>query len=373
MTDDNRLVWLAQRSLDVIEGGQGPDGGYLASPTFPNYRYSWLRDGAFIADAMSRAGRAPSAERFFAWCSSVITAREAKVEQLVATAAEHGAAAVAPDDHLHARYTLDGREADEPWWTFQLDGYGVWLWALSAHLERDGNPPATMRGVQLTVRYLTAFWDQPSYDWWEENISQRHVSTLASVWAGLDAVSRLPGLDPGTNDAAMSAAAEVASVIGADGIHQGRLAKWLGGDDIDASLLACIEPFRLYPADHPVARSTVTEVEDALTRGGVYRYRDDTYYGGGEWVLLAGFLGLCRAAAGETGRATELLVWMAEQADQEGHLPEQVDGHLLHPHRKEEWVQRWGPSANPLLWSHAMYLSLAIELGVVAPTTENAA
>ena len=166
------------------------------------------------------------------------------MDQLVATAAIEGAQAVAPDDHLHTRYTLDGREAEEPWWTFQLDGYGAWLWALAAHLERGGSPPATMRGVELTVRYLTAFWDQPSYDWWEENIEQRHVSTLASVWAGLDAVSRLPDLAPGIADAATSTAGEVAAVIGAEGIHQGRLAKWLGGDDIDASLLAWVRKDR---------------------------------------------------------------------------------------------------------------------------------
>ena len=45
---------LALHSLAVIRAGQDAGGAYLAAPTFPTYRFSWFRDGAFIADAMSR-------------------------------------------------------------------------------------------------------------------------------------------------------------------------------------------------------------------------------------------------------------------------------------------------------------------------------
>ena len=31
----------------------------------------------------------------------------------------------------------------------------------------------------------------------------------------------------------------------------------------------------------------------------------------------------------------------------------------------QEWTKRWGPVATPLLWSHAMYVTLATELGVL--------
>ena len=47
---------LRRRSVEVILAGQSPEGGYVAAPTFPPYAFSWLRDGSFIADAMSRAG-----------------------------------------------------------------------------------------------------------------------------------------------------------------------------------------------------------------------------------------------------------------------------------------------------------------------------
>ena len=55
-----RVATLVDHSLTVIAGNQAASGAYPASPTFPVYRYCWFRDGAFIADAMSRAGRVES-------------------------------------------------------------------------------------------------------------------------------------------------------------------------------------------------------------------------------------------------------------------------------------------------------------------------
>ncbi len=102
-------------------------------------------------------------------------------------------------------------------------------------------------------------------------------------------------------------------------------------------------------------------------RVGRQRYVGDTYYGGGEWVLLAAWLGWYYIEAGEWERARELLRWVEAQADADGHLPEQVSEHLLAPDRFAEWEARWGPVAKPLLWSHAMYLILHHNLAVGSP------
>ena len=59
------------------------------------------------------------------------------------------------------------------------------------------------------------------------------------------------------------------------------------------------------------------------------------------------------------------LVWVAKHANGEGEMPEQVDDHLLSPGDVDEWVQRWGDVASPLLWAHGMYLILAHELGLL--------
>jgi len=57
---------------------------------------------------------------------------------------------------------------------------------------------------------------------------------------------------------------------------------------------------------------------------------------------------------------------VAAHATDEGDLPEQVADHLLDPGSQQTWLERWGPVATPLLWSHAMYLTLALETQTVS-------
>jgi GH15 family glucan-1,4-alpha-glucosidase len=360
----SRLDALARRSVAIIRDGQASSGAYVASPDFPVYRYCWLRDGSFIADAMSRAGHDDSAEAFFVWCAGVVGTRGERIAALVARA--RAGEDVAPDELLHCRYTVDGEESGEQWWNFQPDGYGAWLWALAGHTRRHGGlvePYA--QAIDLTVRYLAAFWAEPSYDWWEEHLGRRHTSTLASIQGGLSAVASLEGLGGSTRSLAAAAAAEIRRTIRAEGVDGCRLVKWLGGDSIDASLIACATPFRVFAPGDPVVSATVAALENGLAHGGVHRYPGDSYYGGGEWLLLAALLGWHYAEIGRTADAWRQLVWVADQANDAGELPEQVDRCLIEPHARAEWLERWGPVATPLLWSHAMYLTLALELGAV--------
>ncbi|WP_336209937.1 glycoside hydrolase family 15 protein [Nonomuraea sp. LPB2021202275-12-8] len=357
-------------SLELIRRLQSPTGAYPASPTFSAYRgYSWLRDGAFIAEGVSRHGDLAGADAFHTWCARVIGDRAGQVDSLVARAGR--GEAVPPAQMLPTRFTLDGADGTDDWWDFQLDGYGTWLWALREHAFRHGRAvPGVEKGVRAATRYLTAFWHLPCYDWWEEHVEQRHVATLGAVHAGLRAAIGLGLLSPAESEAAAAAVDGITGLVAAEGVAgpapgAGHLTKWLGTDAVDASLLACVEPFGLYAADHPVGVATVAEVEWQLAAdGGVHRYLADTFYGGGRWVLLAGFLGWNHARAGNRAEALRHLDWMAAQATPEGDLPEQVSGVLLAPDRLREWQERWGPVATPLLWSHGMYLILADELEV---------
>lgn len=360
----DRMIHLAGRSVAVIEENQTSSGAYLASPTFSVYGYSWFRDGTFIAEAMSRAGRPDSAEAFFTWCSRVIVGHGAKIDGLIARS--RAGVAIGIEEQLHARYAADGSESKDQWTNFQLDGYGAWLWALAAHVQRHGDDPERYcDGVALCVRYLCEFWREPCYDCWEENAEQRHISTLAAVFAGLEAASGWKMLSVGLRERAVEIAASIRKLVLQDGVRDGALVKWLGGEAIDASLLCCGVPFGLVPAAGPVMSNTVRKIEDHLAHGGVHRYLGDSYFGGGEWVLLAAWLGWHYALTGRRDAALRQLEWVSDQANSAGELPEQVSKHLLQPEAFDEWTARWGPVATPLVWSHAMYLILALELGVV--------
>ncbi|MBM7506111.1 glycoside hydrolase family 15 protein [Agromyces aurantiacus] len=363
LTARHEIAALAASSADLIASLQDDCGAYPASPTFSAYAgYSWFRDGAFIADGMSSAGRADSAERFFDWCARVLEARRADIEAIVAAAR---AGAPVPDSAmLPTRFTFDGRAGDDEWWDFQLDGYGTWVWAVGEHVRRHGTDPARWAGaVALSVDYLASSWSRPCFDWWEEHAEHVHVSSLGCLAGGLRAAAGLGVLDDERAALAAATADEIVAFVLARGATDGHLAKWVGSSAVDASLAAIVGLMDVVPAGSPLGRGTIAAIErDLAVDGGVHRYLGDTYFGGGQWPLLSCFLGLAHARAGERERALELLEWAASTAGPDGSMPEQVERHLLDPTRVDEWVERWGPSADPLLWSHAMFIRLAVEL-----------
>ncbi len=369
-TERAGLETLARHSVTVMRDNQASNGAYLASPAFPVYRYSWFRDGAFIADAMSRAGQVASAEAFFGWCAGILETRRDRIEALIER--RRAGATINTDEFLHARYTLDGQETGEEWTDFQLDGYGAWLWALDEHRRRHGRPiEPFVTGAALSARYAAAFWDHPSYDWWEEHPDHRHTSTLAAIYAGLTAAGAWVELPDELRAEAARSATAIRETVLTDARRLGHLAKWLGGDAVDASLVACSTPFGLLEPDDPLMTATVRRIEaDLVHDGGVHRYADDTYYGGGDWLLLACLLGWQYQATDRTDDAWDQLRWVAVHETATGDLPEQVDDHLLAPGSRPAWVDRWGPVATPLLWSHAMYLTLALVLGAVGTPVE---
>jgi GH15 family glucan-1,4-alpha-glucosidase len=356
---------LLDRSRAVITSLQEPNGAYPASPTFSAYRgYCWLRDGAFVADGVSSAGEVDSASRFFDWCAMVVERHGQRIAEIVA--AEAAGAPLADERMLPARFTFDGALGHDDWWDFQLDGYGTWLWAASAHATRHGlDVSRWTRAAALTVDYLLSSWQRPCFDWWEEHSEAVHTSTLGCIAAGLSAAAE-SGLVTGDRAArALAGAARVRATLTDDCVVDGHLVKWVGSSAVDASLSALIAPLGVVDAASDLARETLAAVASQLeVDGGVHRFLDDTFYGGGRWPLLSCFLGLASAAAGDHESARRLLDWAASTATDEGMLPEQVDGHLLSPGDRQEWIDRWGPVATPLLWSHAMVLRLAAELGV---------
>ena len=352
------MIDLYKHSVNLIRTNQSPNGAYVASPTFPTYNYCWFRDGAYIAYAMDLIGHADSARRFYDWAASMVANRAAAIERAIA-AAPNGRPA--PKDLLDTRYTLDGAAGTDDWPNFQLDGFGTLLWGMHAHLSRSQSPlPADWRpAVGLLARYLAALWQRPCYDCWEEFGDQVHTATLGTIYGGLNAAAQL--LDE-------RAYAQIATTI-KQGVlircvSAGSLVKFAGSTAVDASLIHVATPYRLLAPDDPLMRATVARIETELRRdgGGVHRYADDSYYGGGEWILLSAYLGWHYAEVGQFERARSLLGWIERQATAEGWLPEQVAAHLNHPAMLPSWNERWGTSACPLLWSHAAYLTLLSKL-----------
>lgn len=346
---------LRAHSIAVILDNQHPSGAYIASPNFSVYGYSWFRDGAFIAEAMRVVGEQSSAERFHAWAADVVNARSAQIESLIARSLAGDEPD--PEEHLHCRYNLDGSTSTDDWTNFQLDGFGTWLWGV-ARIHSDDAPPAVREAARVLVPYLERFWGSPSFDWWEESAGHVHVSSVGCIAIGLETLAAVPWIDADTRRIALATASDIRAALLAEGVVDGHLAKWFGGNGVDASALALIAPLRLIEATSELASGTVTVIRDRLANPGVHRHLDDTYFGGGQWLLLTALLGLAELATGDAASARTRLAWIEAQAEPNGDMPEQVPVNLLHPESEARWIEQWGPVASPLLWSHAMYLLL---------------
>ncbi len=375
---------LVGRSLEILLGNQHPGGAFPAAPGYDTYRYCWVRDGTFIAHALDRFGFHDEADRFHRWTAETVVRHRYRVEAMEDAG---GNGPPFDDAVLHTRFTLEGTESRRAWGNFQLDGYGFWLVGLARHRELSGaDMSSCLDAVELVARYLTAAWERPCYDCWEEYPHRRHPTTLAAVAAGLQSADRLLGGDSGARTAE-----RILADIADRGTRNGALVKLLderlspvpvGGsmaegpaavaghersgkplpeDAVDAGALLVLGEFGPYRADDVIVTATLGRIEtDLVVDGGVHRYLEDEYYGGGLWILLSGALAALQARRGDRARAEEIVRWIEAQADSAGNLPEQVGTALRHPGHQGPWVDRWGPVGSPLLWSHAMYL-LAVD------------
>jgi GH15 family glucan-1,4-alpha-glucosidase len=345
---------LFQRSIDIILENQHTSGAYIASPTFPTYHYCWFRDGSFIAYSMDLVGESASSQKFHAWAVRAVNQRVDVVNRALQFASE--GKPIGSTEILHTRYTLDGQDGKyEEWPNFQLDGFGTWLWALNEHRIRTNEslPAEWVQAASVTASYLEAFWRQPCFDCWEEFSDKVHLHTLAAIYGGLRACQELDGKDRS------SILAAIKSYVLDLGVVNGHFTKFIGSDTVDASLLGLSIPYNLVSPNDPLMQATVHEIERLLKRGGgVHRYCSDTYYGGGEWVLLAGWLGWYYAETDRKLEAKKMLKWMKSTANECGDLPEQIPATLNDPGFYQPWFHRWGNIAAPLLWSHASYLIL---------------
>jgi len=366
---------LVNKSIDIILENQSDNGAYIASPNFQAYRYSWIRDGSYIAVAMDIVGEHDSARAFHHWVDQVIRRYRHKIGD-IQKALEIGKT-LEDRDFLFTRYSLAGYEdlTDESWGNFQYDGYGMWLWALKEHYRLTGDrriATEVWQSVRDVLAYLRLVWRLPSYDCWEEHPDLLHPNSLACAYGGMWASLSLAESCnlPIDRDAIAIEAEKIRQFTLTNGVCEDFIIKHIHPDAaqnpycpsvVDSNLLGVLYPNQLVEPDSELGKATLDKIRDDLLSksGGLHRYANDTYYGGGTWVLLTAWLGWVEAEIGDVEKAKTRLEWIDDKANGKGWLPEQILEEVLFPDMVDHWIKKWGQVANPLLWSHAMYLILS--------------
>ena len=367
----DEIIDLYRRSLLVITTQCDRGGAVLAANDSDiqwghndHYSYAWMRDGAFVCDAMDRAGFPEITRRFLLFAHDVIRA----------------------EGYFLHKYNPDGSPAPlwHPWvrdgqpqLPIQEDETALVLWLVARHYRRTRDLELLRaiypRLVAAAAHFLTRFRDPetglplPSFDLWEERQGV-FTFTCAAVWAGLTAAAELAShLNAQEHRAVWSHAAD--EVRAAMKKHlwlesESRFARGLlltesGALELDPTVdSSTFATFYLgvFPAESALVEGTMDAIREKLSIrtevGGIARYENDAYHriyqnSANPWILCTLWLAEHELAKGNDQAALDLVHWARAKATASMILPEQID-----PHNGQH------VSVAPLTWSHAQVVSI---------------
>ncbi len=276
---------------------------------------------------------------------------------------------------LFRSYHVNGRLRENH---FQPDQTGTLLWAIYEHGKRNKLSPLAKKIIKKSTKGLIDIWEKDHFrifieDPWEERIAHPRFKnnltySLAACATGLEKSNKII-----PNKKAKKTADQMKVLINnaydkKAGYFLRRFGGKVEGDrNIDASLLALVWPFEIVKPDDKRMINTVKAIENSIVdEKGVYRYQFDEYegeientdlhykMGAGAWPLLTFWMSIAQGKMGNKKEAEDYFWLVVNQLDEDLLIPEQI-------------FPKGDPrvGVKPLLWSHAMFIHAAVELGYI--------
>ena len=351
----DKIAALLATSHEVIRDAVLDNGAIVAANTdkqyYPreaaNYRYVWPRDACFTVLAAELLG-IPAADGFFRWL-------ETKPEDFQ------------KDKLLFSNYSTNGRIGSMGR-MFQPDQMGTVLWTIHRFCNGDAAKAGPYKKlIELTCEGLVGAWNKTFFlpntvDLWEDGFRQtssrvenNFTYSIAACSRGLSCAHELFPNKPWKQAADQMRKKVLEAYDKSRGCFL-RNHGIIDDPNVDASLLGLAWPFEIVEAEDDRMRSTIEVIERVLMdNGGIHRFQFDyfdsegtAWEGGGTWPVLNCWMAIVLQRAGDHEHAMDFFNWVVDRSGT--YIPEQV-------------FRDYRVGISPLVWSHAMFVLAAKELG----------
>lgn len=354
---DKRVEELIESSRKVIRDSQVENGAIVAANTdkdyYPNnvanYRFVWPRDAAFTIYAEKTLGMEKMEQKFIKWL--------------------HNRAEGFSDSGLiFHRYATNGPRDTDFGHQYQPDQAAALLWSIletNPDLNQVQSDTVHLLADGLWSQWHNKSFAQNTHDLWEERTAHHDKNenfsyTLAACSKALYlAADRMD--EKKWRKKADEMRERLLQHAYNDKEYYYRSYGEVQDESVDASLIGLGWPFNIVENDQKL-ENTLDLIEDKLMNGrGIMRYQGDMYdgvihhtgylsKGAGSWPLLTFWYVKLLSQLGRREKAEELFYRQINAFEGE-YIPEQV-------------FEKDGKNGiKPLVWSHAMFVIAAEELG----------
>jgi len=324
---DHQWRPFLERSALTLKGlSYEPTGAILAAATTSlpetpggsrnwDYRYTWVRDSAFMLRALLRLGFEWEAYEYFAFLMETMLGTGVQI--MYGIGGERDLAERTLDHLSGYRGARPVRVGNGAFDQRQHDVWGMILDSVYTHARHEGTQmgPAGWGGIVQLVDAAVAHWQEPDRGIWEIRGEPQHfTASKVMCWVAADRGAKLAAARGDAECGARwrKAAEEIHAEVCARGVDdRGVFVQSYGSTALDASALLIPLMGFLPPGDERV-RATVLAIADELSQDGlVLRYRveatDDGLEGDeGTFTICSFWLVSALALIGEQRRARSL-------------------------------------------------------------------